>query len=231
MQEHASSKKLEEFTRWFLRFNGYFSIENFIVHAADDPMRISGGVVAPHTETDTLAIRMPYSKEITGRLKIANYTPLVEGSDGRMDVIIAESKSGGENRPNKVWREKEQRAVEYITRFVGLCETEEEIGKVSCGLLSKYFYENERARYRYIIFSEEPNAHYRDKGIGYMTYEDLVRFLVSVRGECWVTANIGVASVHDQWNPLIKEVFEIANDQSRPIDERRKEALRKILED
>jgi len=50
-----------------------------------------------------------------------------------------------------------------------------------------------------------------------MTYEDLVRFLVSVRGECWVTANIGVASVHDQWNPLIKEVFEIANDQSRQL--------------
>jgi len=27
--------KYEVFVRWYLRFNGYFTIENFIVHGAD----------------------------------------------------------------------------------------------------------------------------------------------------------------------------------------------------
>lgn len=44
--------KAEEFIRWYLRFNGYFSIENFVVHAADNPKRIKEGVVPQDTECD-----------------------------------------------------------------------------------------------------------------------------------------------------------------------------------
>lgn len=31
----------EKFLSWYLRFNGYFTVDNFVVHADDDPTRIS----------------------------------------------------------------------------------------------------------------------------------------------------------------------------------------------
>lgn len=225
MSGQPDTRKLEEFVRWFLRFNGYFGIENFIVHAADDPSRISGGVIAPYTETDTIAIRMPYPKEITGSLRIANYDPLVGGGEGKFDVVIAESKSGDENKPNKVWREQNRSVVEYLIRFVGLCKTDQEIEEVASALSSKYCLESGQTRYRYVIFSNEPNKFYCDRGITFMTYRDIVRFLVEVRGQCWITENIGVASIHYQWSPLINEMFSIANNQQMSVDERCEKVL------
>jgi hypothetical protein len=96
----------EKFVCWYLRFNGYFTVDNFVVHAADDENRISKGIVAPHTEVDSLAVRMPYSSEIAGDLKIANHKLLVDNQNGRFDVVIAEVKSGKSNQPNMVWRDK-----------------------------------------------------------------------------------------------------------------------------
>jgi len=164
MQEHASSKKLEEFTRWFLRLTGIFQLRT------SSSMRLT--ILCGSRWGRCTAYGDRYTGDPNAvfegdhrQIEDCKLHSSCRGQRRKNGRIIAESKSGGENRPNKVWREKEQRAVEYITRFVGLCETEEEIGKVSCGLLSKYFYENERARYRYIIFSEEPNAHYRTKGL------------------------------------------------------------------
>lgn len=46
----------ETFVRWYLRFNGYFTIENFIVH---DPRRLWKQTIGNQTELDTLAIRLP----------------------------------------------------------------------------------------------------------------------------------------------------------------------------
>ena len=73
----------DKFTSWYLRFNGYFTVDNFIVHAGDDENRIRYGLVGQHTETDTLAVRWPYSIERTGNLEIANHDLLVQDQDER----------------------------------------------------------------------------------------------------------------------------------------------------
>src|ERR1700687_1690085 len=189
-----NSATVEEFVRWFLRLNGYFGVENFIVHAADDPSRISGGLIAPHTETDTIAVRMPYSTEVAGTLKIANYPQLTLGSEQRFDVVIAESKAGEDAKPNRVWRNSEVAPVAYIVRFVGLHLTDDEIGKIASALSTQYRYEDQKCRFRYIVFSREPNEHYASRGVTYIDLRSVVNFLVDVRGQCWIDADIGVAS-------------------------------------
>jgi hypothetical protein len=35
------AERFEIFVTWYLRFNGYFTIPSFVVHAGDDPARIS----------------------------------------------------------------------------------------------------------------------------------------------------------------------------------------------
>jgi hypothetical protein len=62
------TERYETFVTWYLRFNGYFTVPNFVIHAGDDPTRISGGAIGPRTEVDTIAVRLPFSRESSGTL-------------------------------------------------------------------------------------------------------------------------------------------------------------------
>lgn len=206
--------KHERFVEAYLRLNGYFTVPNFIIHAADDPARILNGHVGNHTESDVLAIRMPYSIERTGGLTIENDPALVSGDTGRIDVIIGEVKSGKSTKPNKVWIDPSNPApIEYIIRFVGLFKDDSQVQTVSAKLLTDYRFEDSSHRIRHVLFGRIPNRHYQEKGIQFITYKEMARFLIEHR-QCWVENRIGSASTHDQWEPLLKDVFAIVNDRN-----------------
>ena len=215
------SRKREQFIKSYLRLNGYFTVDNFIVHAADDPSRISDGQVGNYTETDVLALRLPHSHEKTGALQIANDPILTKLAAGRPDLLIAEVKSGDANKPNKVWRDGNIPAIEYVVRFFGICADEVEIQEVAKNLASSFQYERDQYRFRYIVFADNANEHYAGKGVAYITFDHVIGFLVDVRGQCWLQADIGVASSHSQWDRLLVDVFDIANDQSLSSEERK----------
>lgn len=96
-----NSVKAEILTKWYLRLNGYFIVDNFIIH---NPNEVSNEVIANETEVDVLGIRFRHSKEIAGSLHIANDPELVADLDTEIDFVIAEVKTGKEDRPNKAWR-------------------------------------------------------------------------------------------------------------------------------
>ena len=212
--------KYERFVNAFLRLNGYFTVPNFIVHAADDPSRIFRGMVGNRTEVDTIAIRMPHSAEVTGAKQVVNYEPLTAGAAGRVDVVFAEAKSGRNNKPNRVWLTDSAGAVvHYLVRFVGHHD-EVQGAVVATELARSYAYIDATSRYRYVIFASEPNVHYAEKGVSYITFRQAAEFLVRIRGESWIEAGLGVASIHQQWDELLTELFAIANDQRRSPEER-----------
>lgn len=215
----------DKFTSWYLRFNGYFTVDNFIVHAGDDENRIRYGLVGQHTETDTLAVRWPYSIERTGNLEIANHDLLVQDQDERYDVVIAESKSGNTNKPNPAWRNNRQAPIEYLIRFIGLFK-EPKISEIANELVTNYFYEDKNVRFRYIIFAKERNQYYLDRGVKYITFSQIASFLVGIRGQCWLQSGIGVKSLHQQWDEQIKHILEIANDHYKSIEKREKDILK-----
>jgi hypothetical protein len=70
------------------------------------------------------------------------------------------------------------------------------------------------------VFANEPNDHYASKGVTYITYPDAVRFIVEIRGQSWIEAGIGVASVHQQWDEMLIDMFRMANAHDRTIDKR-----------
>jgi hypothetical protein len=221
----------EEFVRNYLRLNGYFCIENFIVHAGDDEDRITQeGLVGNYTETDILGIRLSYSNEISGKLYVANDPILIDGINERKDIIIGEAKTGNEDKPNRAWKDDTKIHIqEYILNFIGIAKEEKEIREIAKKLANQYIYEDHETRIRYIIFSEKANKHYLNKGVSYITDDHIINFLIVVRGQSWMGANIGVASLHQQWPPLLKQIFEIANNYSIDLEDRKAE-MRKILD-
>lgn len=223
-----NSTKAEILTKWYLRFNGYFTVDNFIVH---NPDNISNGVISNTTETDVLAIRHKHSKEIAGKLHIANDEALIDELDFMIDFVIAEVKTGGENKPNKVWREKNKNAISYIIRFAGFIESEEQIQTITDKLITDSIYveDNKSFRIRLVLFSETPpNQNW--KNLKHIPLEHIVDFLLYVRGQCWIENEIGVASIHYQWDSTVNKIFEIANQPERNINEKKEKILQILTE-
>lgn len=226
-----NSNSAEILAKWYLRFNGYFIVDNFIVHAGDDESRISKTIIGNHTETDILAIRHKFSKEITGALHIQNDPKIICDKDSKIDFIIAEVKTGNQDKPNKLWIEKRIPVIEYILRFAGFIETEDEISKIANELANAGTYHSDDLSFsiRLVLISENsPNKNWQH--LTNILFTDIVDFLVDVRGQCWVTENIGTASIHYQWDDLIVNIFSIANNQDITIDER-KGLINKLLQE
>jgi hypothetical protein len=223
------AERFETFVVWYLRFNGYFTVPSFIVHAGDDGTRISRGVVGNRTEVDTIAIRLPYSREGSGTPFVTDKN-LVDGADRRFDVVVAEVKSGKSNSPNKIWRNGETSHVEYLLRFLGWHEENDKIALAAKALIEHYSFEEPNLRVRYIIFAELVDSAWSDRGVKYITFADCIRFISEERGQSWASSKIGWRSMHDQWNPLIKRLFEIANDASLNPP-RRQEEIRRALDE
>ena len=222
------AERFEAFVVWYLRFNGYFTVPNFVVHAGDDQARISGEVVGNKTEVDTIAVRFPYSREASGT-PFPTDKNLVEGAGGRFDVVFAEVKSGRGDSPNKIWRNGEVADIEYLLRFLGWHNSDDEIREAATALSQKFIFEADNLRIRYIIFADRVDSVWNKKGVTYVTFDDCVRFISEERGQCWAESGIGRRSMHDQWSTLAKKIFEVANSESL-TPETRQHNIRDLLE-
>lgn len=214
--------KATEFIRWYLRFNGYFSIEGFVVHAADKIKKMDGDTIPQQTECDLLSIRLPYSRELSANLYMAKDPQIVNGGEEKIDILICEVKSGKDNAPNPVWKHASthQDMVEYIVRFCGILP-ENEGFKNACRELSKtYVFNGDNTRIRYIIFSNEICKRHQKRGVTYVTFRSIIEFLVSIRGQSWTGAKLGVASQHQQWPKFVRDIFNIANYNDDSIEKK-----------
>ena len=216
--------------KWYLRFNGYFIVDNFIVHAGDDINRISKNIVGNHTETDILAIRYKFSKEITGALHIQNDAKIMNPQNSSIDFVIAEVKTGGQSKPNKLWTEKKVSVIQYILRFAGFIETEQSILQVANELSDKGIYYDTDGKFSVrLVLISETKANKNWQHLTNILFDDIINFLVDIRGQCWLEENIGIASIHKQWDSLINKVFDIANDHSIDINSR-KQNIKTLLQ-
>lgn len=224
-----NSQLAEKVAKWYLRFNGYFIVENFIVHAGEDDQRISNGLIGNHTEVDLLGIRHKFSKEKSGILEIQNDQQLINGSDCKIDFVIVEVKTGKENKPNKLWREKKIQIIEYIVRFAGFIENTETIVSVANQLAETNNYNDPNGEFsiRLIVISENPlNKNWNH--LLNISIDSIIDFFVDVRGGCWINQNLGIASLHSQWEPIISDILKIANEHEIEVAVR-KERIRNLL--
>jgi hypothetical protein len=194
LKPDGRDERFETFVTWYLRFNGYFTVPSFYVHAGDDSDRISGDTVGCLTEVDTLAIRLPHSRESSGTQFPVDRN-LVEGAEGRLDVVVAEVKSGESDSPNAVWQKGETAHIEYLLRFVGW-QRDEQVRIAAKRLSEKYVFQEDDIRIRYIVFAQRVDKVWQQKGVRYITFDECIEFLSEERGPCWAHAGIGRRSMH-----------------------------------
>lgn len=201
----------EVFVRWYLRFNGYLAIENFVISEPVDFGVRQGG------ETDILAVRFPFSRESPG-FDLENDDRLLDDEaveEQLTDFVIAEVKSANDAL-NDLWRpptdnQKLQRTA-YLVRWLGLCATEDDVHSVATLLQS-----HRRARYRGNVvrlayFGPKRRPDVEQLNVPQITHAEIAAFLV-LRASCWVGQRLGVRSPHNQWHPLMNEIWKIADPQ------------------
>lgn len=219
----TKGEKYEKFSSLFLRLNGYFLVDNYVVHGADDPEKIKEGVVSQFTEVDTLAVRMPYQVEQSGGMIMQNYIDLIL-QDGKMDFVILETKSGQKAKPNSTWTSADNpnsiATVKYILNHFGYIQGESEKEKIAVELLQNFNYTDDDFSFRFIMVANEENKHYSDRGVKFITVDKIIEFIV-MRGMCWEDSGIGLSSTHQQWDDFMKTIFEFANDNTKDVTDRK----------
>ncbi len=198
----------ELLVRWYLRFNGYLAVENFVVHETVERGIRQGG------ETDVLAVRFPHSRELPG-FAIENDLRLLDEEAVRnnlVDFVIAEVKGRRKDKLNKVWRDPPDAVkierVSYVLRWLGPFADEKLVTDVATELQASHRARRGDFLFRLVFFAHELRA---KLSIRQVTFYDIAYFLVHVRAPSWQDRGLGSRSPHDQWHPLVKSLWSIAD--------------------
>lgn len=139
----------EKLVALYMRLNGYFIVENFIVH--------SKGPSPQRTDVDVLGVRLPHQAEVITNggkpLKLPNDPKLVADGSAINDVVIAEVKSGRPHINERSWK-KDKVVLEYILRFVGFTDIEAKLSEVAECLRTRYHAEYDNYRFRIVAFGQ-----------------------------------------------------------------------------
>lgn len=220
----------EKFVRWYLRFNGYLTVQNFVIHEPQN------GKVPEGAEFDVAAVRFPYSREQVQQKLIQNDPRLedTEASEGKLiDFVIAEVKSGKRNTLNNIWREDGEaqkiERVAYLLRWLGPLSTEAEIAEVAA-----QFQKNLRARhgsflFRVVYFSHANTRQAVPATVPQITFREIAEFEVSLRTPCWAQYNLGVKSDHEQWDDLIREIWNIGSPERAGSESEKVDAILQLI--
>jgi len=220
----------EKLVRWYLRFNGYLTAENYVIHEARNGKVPQGG------EFDTLGVRFPYSREQVDQKLIRN-DPKLDDAEARaahlIDFVIAEVKGGNRNKLNSIWQSGDEgakvRRVAYLLRWMGALGDEQRISDVARRLQKEHRVREHGYLFRLVYFSHSHTQQAVPAVVPQITFQEIAEFIVKLRTPCWKGYGMGVRSLHGQWDKLICDIWDIGNPDS-PLSEAQKiEAILALL--
>lgn len=178
----------EKLVALYLRLNGYFIIENFIIHPRDRGSQ--------RGEVDVFGVRLPYQAEMPGETML-NDPKLVQTGNNCIDVVFVEVKGRRRPRPNGSWYT--EGVLEYVLRFVGFTPEEKEIKKVADSLRRVGDTKSEGSKFcfRIVAFSERPACSSNVKAI---TLDHVLQW-IHKRFERWAQ----VKTQRDQWHETLQD--------------------------
>lgn len=200
----------ETLVRWYLRFNGYLTVDNLVVHEPTE------GAVPQGAEFDVIGVRFPFSREVADfELPRDPHLGSIETS-GATNVVVGEVKGGRDATLSEVWLPEANDALQcgrvaYLIRWLGLWESEADIQKVARDLRHKRATDNTDVAIRVVYFGARPSAQADDLGVPSILLRDIADWIVTTRASCWRDREVAKRSCHDQWDLFIKNVWNLAD--------------------
>lgn len=186
----------EKVAYWFFRINGCLTIENFVIHPETHE---EGG--SQITDADLLAVRFPYRAELGLSGEPMEDHPVFQ-SNGKIDLIIAEIKSGL-CRLNGPWIKCDRRSMQRVLYAMGVFP-KEEIDTVADSLYKSAYYSNAQTQVRLFALGRQKNNNLPD-AVVQLTWEEVLNFL----HDRFRTYQKKKAH-HPQWDSVGQELFKRA---------------------
>jgi hypothetical protein len=217
MKEYDINKQIPRFSMraeilatWYMRFNGFFVVPNFIIHDAGLFKQVGGQL----SEADLLAIRMPYEHErIRGKdfeIFVQNHSPL--DLSNKLEFVIAEisSKKCKFNWFNNETKTINENFIIYALNRIGWWP---DTGQISKELSEKFQFESKNEstkiveRIRLLSFGNSFNSEIKE--ILQITFRDVLQYMKEDLFMCYrVNEDLKkVVSDHKQWNQMICQVY------------------------
>lgn len=210
----------ERVVSYYLRFNGYFVVDNFIVH---DPQP-GEARVPPATEVDTIAVRRPGTMErVLGQYEIAADARLIDRSaDLRTDFVIAEAKAVEQGMVNRVWHsaqnmERHLETIAYILRRFGLDGSLDAAADLREHCVLQPRDADWRVRLVYFPFARSDAV--AQLGWQQITLDDVIEFSV-LQAQSWFAWELGRESIHREWDPIIVEFWSLCRRGGNDLHDR-----------
>lgn len=213
-------KRAEILASWYLRFNGYFPLKDFILHDAGEQIQPGGQL----TDADLLAVRLPYTIEI---IRGENEDITVKTHDkldvhrGILDFVIAEVSSeackfnwlvGQENEEHKSVKVE---FLKYVMQRFGWWRDDGKIDQISDCLSKEKFYSEEQhvganesivTRVRLLSFGVATNP---ELPIQQISFAEMLDYMKCDLFGCYGQTDElkKIVSDHKQWDALIHEIY------------------------
>jgi len=142
-----SANKVGKLAYWYLRLNGYFTVEDFSLHP--DTKNDRG------TDADLLAVRFPFSQENPGRHCFERDTSLIIPQG--IDFLLVEVKAGICYINSTTWGNPKEAHVQYALRWIGFWDSEKEINEIAAEIYETGMWTNQNATVRFCCIGKEEN--------------------------------------------------------------------------
>ncbi|MGH8370452.1 MAG: hypothetical protein ACRESC_05670, partial [Gammaproteobacteria bacterium] len=83
-------------------------------------------------------------------------------------------------------------------------------------------------RVRVIYFGPKENKIVSENKIKQITHDQIADFLITPRASCYVDQGINARSAHNQWHPMVKAIWKIADPKNQDTD--KKDKILKLLQ-
>lgn len=139
----------EKVAYWYFRLNGFFQIENFVVH----PERRGG----QRTDADLLAVRFPFRAERLfddpDDIMVDDVQQLALSGD-LIDIVIAEVKTNQPCSLNGPWTRQEQQNVHRVLAAIG-CLSHDRIEAAAANIYREGFHRVDNLRVRLVAVGRD----------------------------------------------------------------------------
>ncbi len=191
---------LDAVAEWFLRLNGFFTVQNFIVH----PLTPEEGS-QQRTDADVLGIRFPRRQEIVGGELLTDHPAFRDAE--RRTFVIAEVKAG-RCRLNGPWSRQEEGNVTNVLRSFG------QMSVASPDIIAKGLYEKGRCQVedldaRLLCFGSVRSQNLSE-GVLQFTWEEVFGFVFDRYQAFW-----RMKRQNQQWPPIGRFLWDRSKHQER----------------
>lgn len=193
----------ERVAYWYFRLNGFFQMENFIVH----PERRRGG---QRTDADLIGVRFPFRADRyvdTPEHPIQDDQDTLSLEEGWTEIVIVEVKRIERCTLNGPWTNPENQNVQRVLAAIGCFETDR-LDEVATEIYSTGLFEDEerKQRLRLIAVGREKNGKLLGDfpAVLQITWEEILKFI-----GCRLYKYRSPKSDNKQWDDQIKLMQEI----------------------